>query len=344
MQLVFALDTQGSHHRSKKFPIPESRFTLIITEGEKLDPRPLSSVLVVAAAYVDEQEKKHGGNAPGDHEVDYDLGEGIIIHVESLDIMSWNELDTVFRGLKLYEIEAKRYRQCYFEIFEGDDASIHRNLGRGWISPVPQSSPKLLLETFPPNPSQTVSAGALAVSPSPVETARIFQIPRSDLVLRLSPRGGLSGQSIDAILLTSDTWVSRKISIYGADTPMIDPIFQYGTGDRPYTRLIVWSALEVHMTWGQLKTVIDGPWQYLVEEYYPEYTYWEIYQTRVSRGSLLGYGALLELNANQPHLIQSSTNSTTNSTSTSKRSLELSPLTPPPPPDLTTNPTTLASA
>ena len=60
------------------------------------------------------------------------------------------------------------------------------------------------------------------------------------------------------------------------------------------TRLIVWSALDKRITWGELKAMIDGLWTYLVDRMETEYCYWEIYETTVDDESQLGYGAIME--------------------------------------------------
>ncbi|KAL6719839.1 hypothetical protein ACLMJK_001760 [Lecanora helva] len=144
------------------------------------------------------------------------------------------------------------------------------------------------------NPQDRVTQRAAPSTPSAITAGRAtYRIPRSDLILVLRPRGGVRTDSIESILLTADTWVARKISIFGPDSPT-DAIFQYGTGEKPYTRLIVWSTADEFMTWGQVKTVIDGLWSYVVDGASWEYTYWEIYESEVTKTSQIGYGAIVE--------------------------------------------------
>ena len=121
----------------------------------------------------------------------------------------------------------------------------------------------------------------------------VLRIPRSDLILVLFPRGGVSPESIEAILRTADGWAARQISRFGADAPT-DFILDYPTGEDPMTRLLIWSTLDKRITWGELKAMIDGLWTYLVDRMETEYCYWEIYETTVDEESQLGYGAIME--------------------------------------------------
>ncbi len=159
---------------------------------------------------------------------------------------------------------------------------------------------------------------------------KIFRIPGSQLILVLRKRAAVQPDSAEAILLTSDAWVARKISIFGENSP-VDFIFDYGTGDKPYTRLIVWSSMARNLTWGQLKTVIDGLWIVLVDQLGYGYTFFEIHDRKVDVKPLLGWGAIVETDrpGRKPLLEVTPLISTLNSTSatslsTSKRELQLS--------------------
>lgn len=168
-----------------------------------------------------------------------------------------------------------------------------------------------------------------------VET-EIFPIPRSPLILGLQPRSAIQPDSLRAVLLTSDAFVARKISKPGpgADAPA-DSIWQYGTGDRPYTRLIVWSSMTQPLTWGQLKTIIDGLWILLIDLEKAQYTFFSIYDSKIDaekQQNRLGWGAIVSTNnpPGNPLLGMPSLNSTenltsTSSISTSKRAVQVSP-------------------
>ena len=173
--------------------------------------------------------------------------------------------------------------------------------------------------------SDSIVRKASPPAPSAVAADRaIFRIPRSDIILVLHPRKEVSQQSLSAVLLTVDSWVSRKISIFGRDGPA-DAIFQYGTGNRPYMRLIVWSSPQKDLTRGQIKTLVDGLWTYLIDMGNSEDTYWEIYEGKVDKPSQIGRGAILE--TEQPPSMDKLDH--VNSNSASKRALDVSsPLAP----------------
>lgn len=120
----------------------------------------------------------------------------------------------------------------------------------------------------------------------------VFRIPNSRLILDLQPRGGVSEASVGSILLTADSWVARKISIFSPDGPS-DYIWEYGTGTEPNTRLIIWSLGDT-LTWGQLKTIIDGLWLFLVDMINEEYTYWDIYNGEMVEESRIGCGTITD--------------------------------------------------
>lgn len=88
------------------------------------------------------------------------------------------------------------------------------------------------------------------------------------------------------------------------------------------------------MTWGQIKTVIDGLWSALVDDAEYQYTSFKIYneEVRDDRDPLLGWGAIVETDANArtplfdvPTMGLSLNSTSTKSLSTSKRALRISP-------------------
>ena len=120
-----------------------------------------------------------------------------------------------------------------------------------------------------------------------------FAVPNSDIILVLRWKDNVDKESITAILLTTDAFVARKISIHGQNAPA-DTIFQHGTGDHPYTRLYVWSNMGVTVTWGQIRTLIDGLQIFLLDEHNLEYTYWDMYERSVEDKNRLGWGSIVE--------------------------------------------------
>ena len=192
----------------------------------------------------------------------------------------------------------------------------------------PQIQDLLLLNASIQEPSLEAELSKRALPPSPATITAygpIFNIPRSALVLKFSPRQGASAESINSILLTSDAFVARKISIWGPESPMSGSIFEHGTGEHPYTRLIVWSAIDEWITWGQMRTMIDGLWIFLVDRRETEYTYWEIFHRETGQLKRLGYGAIVDTDIPRPKppgLMLG--NGTSNSASTSKRDLQIS--------------------
>ena len=87
--------------------------------------------------------------------------------------------------------------------------------------------------------SHSSSNGSASITTEVGSNPEIFHIPNSRLILELQPRGGVSEQNIEAILLTADSWVKRKISIFGPDHETGEAIWQLRTREYPYTRLIV---------------------------------------------------------------------------------------------------------
>lgn len=178
------------------------------------------------------------------------------------------------------------------------------------------------------NPSSTLqiqnstaldSSAALKASLIPATSAHeLFPIPNSPLILELQPRGGVIPGSVESILLTADTWVARKISIFGPDTPA-DHIWEYGTGEKPFTRLIIWSYRDT-LTWGQLKTIIDGLWLFVVDDGNEQYTYWEIYEGEVAEESRIGAGAIVDADSLSGNLLMG----VAPSNPTSKRAIQKS--------------------
>ena len=165
-------------------------------------------------------------------------------------------------------------------------------------------------------PNSIVRKALPQVSPAVAADRAIFRIPRSDMILALEPKAGVSQEGLSAVLLTADSWVTRKISIFGNDGSA-GFIFQHGTGERPYTRLIVWSTPDKDMTWGEIKILIDGLWTYLIDMKNFEDTYWEIYEDKVDQRSQLGWGAIVETEQPPGVVIPGHANSS----STSKRAL-----------------------
>ena len=165
-----------------------------------------------------------------------------------------------------------------------------------------------------------------------------FRIPGSQLILvprSSTTRYPVQSELTEAILFTSDTWVARKISIFGENGPA-DFIFDHGTGDKPHARLIVWSSMVKNLTWGQLKTIIDGLWAVLVDQQEYQYTTFRIYVHEVDDQFCRGWGTIVVTDgpARRPLLGVTPSNSTSNSTpnststdslSTSKRALQISP-------------------
>ena len=152
------------------------------------------------------------------------------------------------------------------------------------------TSPTLQVE----NSTALDSSAALKASLIPATSAHeLFPIPDSPLILDFQPRGGVVLASVESILLTADAWVARKISIFGPDTPS-DHIWEYGTGESPFTRLIIWSFGDT-LTWGQLQTIINGLWLFLVDEFNEQYSYWEIYDGALAEGSRIGAGAIVDV-------------------------------------------------
>lgn len=256
----------------------------------------MRALLAVAAAFIDEQKDEHGVDTPCDMQpFQYDLGEGVAISISHTpDPLTWGQLGIVLYGLRLYQVTGNRYKQCNFKIHDSGTPDIYTLVRSGSISRSTDSIRKPSSGVVPSGSPNSISRRAFPITPATLMSQRaIFRIPRSELLLVLYERGTVSVQSVEAILLTADSWVDRKISIWGRYAPM-DAIFDYETGDRPRTRLIVWSALEMTLTWGQLKTVLDGLWLYLVDRDHYEYTYWEIYDASTHDSSQIGYGTIIE--------------------------------------------------
>ncbi len=283
----------------------------------------MRAVLAAAAASVDDQKDERSEDTlcrlvP----FGYDLGEDVIITIShAVDLLTWDQLGAVLRGLQLYQITGKRYRQCYFEIHDSRPLDTYTLIGSGSIFRLAKSVGQPLLEVVPSDLPNPVSRRSLRISPGTVTSDReIFRIPHSELILVLHYRGSVSAQSVEAVLLTADSWVARKISIFGQDAPT-DFIIDYRTGDDPLTRLLVFSTLDRQITWGELKVVIDGLWLYLIEREQHDYTFWEIYDGLVDTAMQLGYGTIVngDGSSKRPVTEFHSTNLTL------KRSLQISP-------------------
>ena len=279
-------------------------------------------VLVVAAAFVNEQKAEHGENADIDNgNFYYSLGEDVeVIVSHPPGPLTWGRLSDILRGLQTYEIAGKRYKECYFEA----RLTVHfeTHIAWGYVRKSVEGTRSLGTGALSLETSSSVSRRALPIFPSTVSSdVAIFRIPRSDIILTLHTKGDVSPQAVEAVLITADAWVARKISIFGDHGPT-DFIFNYSTGERPIIRLVIYNTLVGSpMCWGQLKTVIDGLWIYLVEESKSEDTYWEIYEGHINQESLIGYGTIMT--------------QFDSSNSTSKRSLPLAPSPSPVSKDLT---------
>jgi len=300
--------------------------TLVLKKGKVLDPVPLRSLLTVAGAFVDEGLAEHGEDEycyliP----FQYSLGEGIDIILWALgDPWTWGQLETILRGLRLYLVDEHRPYSYYFKIHDSnihgsDTHDAYTQIGWGDIGePKPWDflgSPLLGM-----GPSNSTSKRALPIGTvGPLSTPVHFRIPRSHLILELRPQRAINPQHILAILLTADSWVARKISIFG-EGGYSEAIWDYGTGESPFTRLIVWSGKMTPMTWGELKFVVDGLWAFLVELGNATYTYCQIYDTTVEEASQIGWASIVE---NQSTLENASRGGATLN-STSKRALQIS--------------------
>jgi len=324
-------DIEIDLHSRTRFPIPESSLTLVLQQGRALNPGALEAVLDAAAALVAKKIVEHGGNAGCDLvPFGHDLAGGVKLDIwPTVDFLTWAQLRMVIRGLQIFQVEGRRFHSYHFEIHDSEKLDIYTligwgNTGKPWGFPRTQ-----LLESASSSISSRLARRAVDL-PSASPNHKIFRVPGSQLILVLRPRAAIRPEFAKAILLTADTWVARKISIFGENSPA-DVIFDYKTGDRPYTRLIVWSSMVKNLTWGQLKTVIDGLWIVLVDRLGYRYTYFEIFDRKVDVRSQLGWGAVLENGdfGRKPSLEITPSNSTLDSTSatslsTSKRALRLS--------------------
>jgi len=304
---------------------------LVLKSGKALDLVPLRSLLNVAGAFVAEQLAEHGEDAfcnllP----FQYSLGEAIDITVWFLvDPLTWGQLTTLLHGLKLYVVDGNRPKSYDFEIHDSATLDIYTRIGWGNIGKPSAVSGSPLLGAASSAPSGSISRRFLPTTPvAPLTSGEFYRIPHSSLMLELHPKRSIDPEGIRSILLTADSWVERKVSIFGEDS-LADGIFEYGTGESPYIRLIVWSVREPHMTWGQIKTVIDGLWTFLIEMDNPWYTYCQIYDGNVAEAARIGYAAIVDTQSTfvGPLIQDAPSNLTLNSTlsSTSKRALQVSP-------------------
>lgn len=269
---------------------------LVLKSGKSLDFVPLRALLAVAAHSVMEEADKYGGNASCDIDpFQYNLGEDIELTIwQSFAPLTWNLLGTIIRGLQLYLLGGKQYKAYHFDVHNSEALEVYTRIGFGYIGRPSEPSVNLPLEIASPETHNPFSRRDLALLPALTSSKNeIFRVPYSQMILVLQPKSGTSAESVRAILLMADAWVRRKISIFGKFGPA-DAIFQYGTGSRPYTRLIVWSSNRVTISWGALETMIDGLWDFLVEKEKGSYTFWEIYSGEVGPNFQLGWGTIIE--------------------------------------------------
>lgn len=324
-------DIEIDRHSRTRFPIPESSLTLVLQQGRTLNPAALEAVLDAAAALVARKIIAHGGNAQCDLvPFGHDLAGAVKLDIwPTVDFLTWAQLKLVIRGLQIFQVEGKRFHSYHFEIHDSEKLDVYTLIGWGNTGKSLGLPRTQFLEGTPSSVSSRLATRAVDL-PSDAPDHKTFRVPGSRLILVLRPRAAVQPELAKAILLTSDAWVARKISIFGENSPA-DVIFDHRTGDRPYTRLIVWSSMVKNLTWGQLKTVIDGLWIVLVDRLGYRYTYFEIFDRKVDVRSQLGWGAVLEDGGfgRKPSLEIMPSNSTLNSTSatslsTSKRALRLS--------------------
>ena len=48
------------------------------------------------------------------------------------------------------------------------------------------------------------------------------------------------------------------------------------------------------LTWGQLRSMVDGLWLFLVDMGNEQYTYWEVYDGEVGEESQIGAGTIVD--------------------------------------------------
>lgn len=291
----------------------------------------MQAVLVTAGALVAQNATEHGEHAGCDLiPFGHDSAGGVELDIwPSVDLLTWAQLKTIIRGLQLFQVQGKRFHSYHFEIHASEKLNIYTRIGWGNTGKPLGVSRTRLPWTALSRTSRLIAERAVDLLPA-IADRKIFHIPGSQLILVLRPRAVVRPDSAEAILLTSDAWVARKISIFGENSP-VDFIFDHGTGDKPYTRLIVWSSMARNLTWGQLKTVIDGLWIVLVDRHGYQYTIFEIHHRNVNVNSRLGWGAIVETNSptRKPLLEITQSNHPLNSTSaislpTSKRALQVS--------------------
>lgn len=319
--------SQRPLHSWSIFRIPDSSLILELSRGKAIDPVALRSLLNVASAFVAEQLAEHGTEAfcrllP----FQYSLGEGIELTIRfSIEPWTWGQLSTLLRGLRLYLVDGNRPRSYDFEVHDTETLDIYTRIGWGDIGK-PRSRQSLgspLIAVAPSTPSGSMPRRDVSIlSSGPLSSRAFFRIPHSDLILELEPKTEIDPERIKAILLTADSFVARKISIFGESGPAT-AIFDYSTGEAPYARLLVYSAPDTLMTWGQIKTVVDGLWQFVVEMKNPLYTYCQIYDSLVTQVARIGWASILEMGSSPgiPFAGVSPSNST------AKRALQLLPAT-----------------
>lgn len=271
--------------------------TLRLERGTASDPVALQSLLNVATAFVAEQLADHGAEAYCDPwPFQYTLGEGIELTVWSfVNPLTWSQLSTILRGLRLYLINGHRPRSYYFEVHDSDTLDVYTQIGWGDIGNPGQTLSSPRPEVVLSAPSNSTPRRALrTTSLGSIPGRAFFRIPRSHLILELLPKGLVQPNRIKALLLSAQSWITSMISIFGESGPA-PSIFDYPMGNKIYARFLAYSAPHIQMSWGQIESVVDGLWTFVVEKDNPLYTYCQIYDTLVSEVARIGYAVIIAM-------------------------------------------------
>ena len=115
------------------FPVPDTQTILYLGFGLRrfpLPPEHMRSLLAVSYDYIAEQVERQGAQTlypvfPNVGQQLYkSLGDGIHLVIKNVfddQLFTWGTLHDVVKGLQLYLIDGRRFRQCYFNFhdFEG---------------------------------------------------------------------------------------------------------------------------------------------------------------------------------------------------------------------------------